>query len=135
MIALGGQVSITHCGGPAIPFASGRKDAPIPTNPKGHLPEPNEPFLSVLDKLKNKMGLDYRDIVALVTGSHSMGGVHAPISPELTNKSFVQFDNTPGVFDNDIFKQTLKGYCPYLKTYVAFHLIVKLLIIQRCVVL
>ncbi|KAJ3279934.1 hypothetical protein HDU79_000183, partial [Rhizoclosmatium sp. JEL0117] len=40
-----------------------------------------------------------------------MGGVHAAISPKATNKTFEAFDTTPGIFDNDIFKQSLKGNC------------------------
>jgi catalase (peroxidase I) len=51
------------------------------------------------------------DIVTLVTGSHTMGGAHSAISPHATNKTFAPFDTTPGVFDNDVFKQMLMGRC------------------------
>eukprot|EP00842_Homolaphlyctis_polyrhiza_P003067 jgi/Hompol1/3761/HPOL_003355-RA len=37
--------------------------------------------------------------------------MHGAVTPQLTNKSFVPFDTTPGVFDNDIFKRHLAGQC------------------------
>lgn len=107
----GGIVSITHCGGPTISFSPGRIDARISTSPVGLIPEGDETYTSVRAKL-TRMGFSDIDVVALVTGSHTMGGVHAAISPTLTNQTFVPFDSTPGIFDNDVFKQTLNGYCP-----------------------
>ena len=80
-------------------------------SPIGRLPGADEPYASVRTKL-NRLGFNNEDIVALVTGSHSMGGVHKAISPTLTNETFVPFDDTPGIFDNDVFKQTLAGKCP-----------------------
>lgn len=71
----------------------------------------------------------------IVTGSHTMGGVHGAISPTITKEKFVPFDDTPGVFDNDVFKQTLAGKCaipvdcaiaqdpelrPFIELYVIF---------------
>jgi hypothetical protein len=41
-----------------------------------------------------------------------MGGIHGRHSPTLTDKEFVPFDDTPGVFDNNVFKKVLAGYCP-----------------------
>ena len=40
-----------------------------------------------------------------------MGGVHKAISPTLTNQDFTPFDDTPGVFDNNVFKKALEGKC------------------------
>lgn len=40
-----------------------------------------------------------------------MGGVHKAISPTLTDKDFAPFDDTPGVFDNQVFKKSLAGQC------------------------
>jgi catalase (peroxidase I) len=40
-----------------------------------------------------------------------MGGVHKAISPNLTDKEFAPFDDTPGVFDNHVFKRSLEGNC------------------------
>jgi hypothetical protein len=122
-IALGALVTIQHCGGPTIPFLYGRKDTTTPTSPVGRLPAADEAFPLIMDKLiKNGInifyiGFDYIDIVVLVSGSHSMGGIHRDISPELflnvdTSIKYIPFDNTPGIFDNDIFKRTLEGRCP-----------------------
>nr|KAJ3410578.1 L-ascorbate peroxidase 3 [Polyrhizophydium stewartii] len=109
-IALGGVVSVAHCGGPSITYSPGRVDTTTPANPTGRLPSATEAFDSVLTKLR-RMGWSNEDIVALVTGSHTMGGVHGAITPEITNKPFVPFDTTPGVFDNDVFKRSLAGKC------------------------
>lgn len=57
------------------------------------------------------LGFSNRDIVALVTGSHTMGGIHQRNSPEVTNSQFTPGDTTPGVFDNDVFHQVLLGKC------------------------
>ena len=38
-------------------------------------------------------------------------GAHAAISPNFTNATFAPFDDTPGVFDNHIFKNILAGDC------------------------
>ena len=40
-----------------------------------------------------------------------MGGVHKAISPNLTDQEFAPFDDTPGVFDNNVFKKSLEGNC------------------------
>jgi L-ascorbate peroxidase len=111
LIALAGQVSVTHCGGPNFKFYPGRVDTTTPVSPEGRVPEGNETFDSIVSKLR-RVGFTNEDIVALVTGSHSMGGIHKRISPDLTNNTFVPFDRTPGVFDNDVFQRTLNGRCP-----------------------
>ncbi|KAI8902261.1 heme peroxidase [Globomyces pollinis-pini] len=112
MIVLGGQISVTHCGGPEMQFRPGRIDAKPPkiTSPKGRIPTPEQK----LDVIKNRMysmGFDDADIVALITGSHTLGGVHSFNSPKVTNESFIPFDDTPGIFDNHVFKFALKGQC------------------------
>lgn len=40
-----------------------------------------------------------------------MGGVHGAISPQVTNETFIPFDDTPGIFDNNVFIKTLAGKC------------------------
>lgn len=111
LIALAAQVSVSHCGGPNITtFAPGRVKADNPTNPVGRLPEGDEDFATAKKKLL-RMGWTNLDIVALVTGSHSMGAVHKQVSPTITNKTEEFFDDTPGVFDNLIFKKCLSGNC------------------------
>jgi hypothetical protein len=110
MIALAGQVSVTHCGGPSLPFRPGRADAVIPVSPVGRLPD----GAMRLDRARaafDRMGWTNEDIVALVTGSHTMGGVHAMNSPNVTNRTFTPFDDTAGIFDNHIFKFVLENKC------------------------
>ena len=126
LIALGGLVSVTHCGGPKMKFSGGRVDVNLSSTPisvlksnVARLPSGTEEYQSVKTKLL-KLGLSFADIAALgkrfllikiVTGSHSMGGVHKAISPRLTNQDFLPFDDTPGVFDNNVFKKSLEGKC------------------------
>ena len=38
-------------------------------------------------------------------------GAHKAISPSITNKTFVSFDDTPAKFDNNIFHRVLDGAC------------------------
>ncbi|KAI8893343.1 heme peroxidase [Globomyces pollinis-pini] len=106
MIILGGQLTVTHCGGPNIPYQSGRLDTKKPVSPVDRLPHDEKDSFATMKKKLYRLGLNDNDIVTLVAGSHSMG-----ISPHATNSSFAAFDKTPGVFDNDIFKQLLNGKC------------------------
>ena len=112
LLALGGIVSVKHCGGPNIPFRGGRKDtASFDHSIVNRIPDGNASLLTVKSVFK-RMGLDPIDLAVLVTGSQSMGGVHGKISPMLTKEEFIPFDDTPGVFDNHVFQSTLKGHCP-----------------------
>jgi hypothetical protein len=112
IIAIGAVVAIKHCGGPIVPFRSGRLD--VPKNTQNNVTVmPTDPFMS-LDQLKvafYNMGLTPAQMLLLVTGSHTMGGAHGAITPKITNETFIPFDTTPGVFDNNIFKQVLTGNC------------------------
>ncbi|KAI8845459.1 heme peroxidase [Chytridium lagenaria] len=110
LIALGGAVSVAHCGGPQMFFEAGRIANAVPVDPKGRVPEDTEPYTKVKARLK-AMGMTDEEMVALVVGGHSLGGAHKAISPHLTNETFQPFDTTPGVFDNDVFKQVLSGRC------------------------
>ncbi|KAI8925834.1 heme peroxidase [Entophlyctis helioformis] len=110
LIAMAGIVTVTHCGGPEIPFKAGREDAVVPVSPKGRLPDDLDGYASIKAAMR-RMGFTNEDMVALVVGGHSLGGAHAGISPHVTSEPFVPFDSTPGIFDNDIFKQLLAGNC------------------------
>ena len=89
IIALAGYLAVRHCGGntPGFQFEYGRKDAR-----KGVLSEPlpddRENYEKVLAKLR-KLQLTDQEIVLLVVGSHTLGGVHGAISPHITKKEFV----------------------------------------------
>jgi L-ascorbate peroxidase len=72
-IALAGLVTVTHCGGPQIPFNFGRIDNKrTPLSPLGLLPLATESFATIMTKMR-RMGFNNEDVVSLVTGSHTMG--------------------------------------------------------------
>ena len=76
VIALAGLVTVSHCGGPLLSFQPGRIDAPLSTPFSSFAALPDD-FLDSYDVIKSKLrriGFGNEDIVALVTGSHSMGG-------------------------------------------------------------
>ncbi|KAJ3404214.1 hypothetical protein CcCBS67573_g05938 [Chytriomyces confervae] len=113
-IALAGQAVVIHCGGPNFNFSYGRQDG-IRTTPFTSLAQslPDD-AIHTYDMMKTKLrrlNFTNADIVALVTGSHSLGGAHKAISPHLTDQKFQPFDSTPGIFDNVVFQDALKGKC------------------------
>ncbi|KAI9346133.1 heme peroxidase [Obelidium mucronatum] len=114
-IALAGQATVTHCGGPTFNFSIGRVDAPSNTTFKDlphMLPDDVLDTYQVIKQKLQRLGFNNEDIVALVMGSHTIGGVHKAISPHAAgNEKFKPFDTTPGIFDNDVFKQAVKGKC------------------------
>jgi hypothetical protein len=120
-LAIGGLVAIKECGGPSIPFRGGRVDRVSGPSLSTRLPFQTDPYLIVKSKLL-RMGLTPRQMAVLgkslslfeshlflkmypiVTGSHSLGGVHQ-------GGLFANFDETPGIFDNLIFQKSLRGEC------------------------
>lgn len=71
LIALGGAVTVTHCGGPKIPFRGGRVDVNTSTTPistlksnVGRLPSGTDDYPTVKSKML-KMGFSFADIAAL----------------------------------------------------------------------
>jgi hypothetical protein len=109
-LALGGIVGIQVCGGPQISFATGRKDLRQRTVLTNRIPSASQSYDTIKNRLR-EMGWTNEDIVALATGSHTLGGAHQRNSPGITNKEFVPFDDTPGIFDNHIFRFSLQGKC------------------------
>jgi catalase (peroxidase I) len=74
-LSLGGAVTVRHCGGPSIDWAPGRIDVTSlasATSPDGLLPDAADSFAVSIAKMR-RMGLTDIQIVALSTGSHSMG--------------------------------------------------------------
>ncbi|KAJ3072782.1 hypothetical protein HDU98_002942 [Podochytrium sp. JEL0797] len=111
VIALAGIVTVATCGGPQVPFRAGRQSTTVPNNFVQMLPHDPLSPVSVIQAGFERMGLTALDMVTLTVGSHSMGGARKAISPTVTNETFAPFDDTPGVFDNHIFKQVLTGKC------------------------
>jgi L-ascorbate peroxidase len=101
---IAGIVAIRHCGGPNIPLFVGRSDTMTPApHVAGRLPDPVDNY----DQIKTKyarMGLIMPEMAVLTIGAHTLGGRN--------DVGFLPFDETPGVFDNDIFKKVLMGDCP-----------------------
>jgi hypothetical protein len=73
ILSLTGQITVTHCGGPEIPFQFGRIDNPNAFDLGYRLPDDaHDSYETMIRKLK-RLGWGTEDIVALVTGSHSLG--------------------------------------------------------------
>ena len=71
LIALGGAVTVTHCGGPKIPFRGGRIDVNTSTTTisllqsnVARLPTSNEAYSTIKSKLL-RLGFSFADIAAL----------------------------------------------------------------------
>ncbi|RKO90024.1 heme peroxidase [Blyttiomyces helicus] len=125
-LALGSIATLDACGGPTIRWFPGRDDLPDlvdpdVVNPDGLLPSPRDSYEVVVSKFKHRAigGAHPRGpfepaglLIDLSIFFNPCSGIHAANNPALTSEPFVPFDSTPGVFDNDVFKQVLKGYCP-----------------------
>ena len=87
VIQLAGIVAIRHCGGPNIPFKSGRQDN-NQSSPHvvGRLPDPLDRISRVKQKFA-RMGFTPVEMAVLISGGHSMGG--------RTDHGFFPFDATP----------------------------------------
>jgi L-ascorbate peroxidase len=118
-LQLAGTLAVKKLGGPAIPFRMGRLDADDYHHAVNNVTNlPGDPFMSVQDLVSDfaRMGLNKRDIITLVTGSHTVGRVFFETFPTLSifktqkfkirkgaEATFMPFDDTPTVFDNNIF--------------------------------
>ncbi|KJA19705.1 class II peroxidase [Hypholoma sublateritium FD-334 SS-4] len=101
-IQLAGAVSLTQCpGAPRIPFVMGRPQ-PIAASPPGLVPEPFDNITSILQRF-GEVGFSPAEVVAVVGGSHSVAGAD-DIVP---NQQGVPFDQTPSLFDTQIFVDVL----------------------------
>ncbi|KAJ3192905.1 hypothetical protein HK101_005773 [Irineochytrium annulatum] len=109
LISIAGVTAISHCGGPVIPVSTGLFTARVgEQNNVSLIPaDPLMPATQLYDQFKFMGMIKKSQVFALVTGSHSMGGAHSAITPQCTNKTFAAFDDTPTVFDNNIFKLLL----------------------------
>ncbi|KDR73358.1 hypothetical protein GALMADRAFT_101039 [Galerina marginata CBS 339.88] len=97
-IQLAGAVSLVQCpGAPRIQFFKGRAQ-PKAASPPNLVPEPFDSVQSILARFQ-PLGFTVPEIVAIIGGSHSIAGAD-DIVP---NQQGVPFDQTPDVFDSQIF--------------------------------
>jgi hypothetical protein len=86
LIGIAVVTSVDVCGGPPIPFRSGRIDNFTPSPPG--VPEPHQDLQMHTDMFK-RMGFTKEEMIGLVACGHSIGGVHHSNSPgQLTAKDF-----------------------------------------------
>ena len=94
---MGGYAAVEYCGGPAMIFRMGRKDAEENENtPENRLPDVHEDKPNIYKKML-RMGFTQRDFVALM-GSHTLGFAHADRSG-----FHGRWTQNPHVFDNTYF--------------------------------
>ena len=93
LVALGTVTSVQNCGGPRIPYRSGRVDATGP----GHegVPAPETDLEETL-KFFGNAGFNTKDAIGLTACGHSLGSVHHGGFPTVVNDSAVTPDNTVG---------------------------------------
>ncbi|KAF8151779.1 heme peroxidase [Crassisporium funariophilum] len=113
VIAVGLVTAVQGCGGPIIPYRSGRVDAPAP-GPSG-VPEPFEDLATHTASFK-RQGFNQEEMIGLVACGHTLGGVrdndfpdHVPKTDTGNGQSnIVTFDSTPA-FDNAVVTEYLDG--------------------------
>ncbi|PVF94576.1 heme peroxidase [Serendipita vermifera] len=115
LLALAAVNSVEVCGGPTIPFRSGRIDNFTPSPPG--VPEPHQDLQTHSDMFR-RMGFTKEEMIGLVACGHSIGGVHHTAFPEIvppptdprTNEEGVQhFDSTFDVYDNKVATDFMAG--------------------------
>jgi hypothetical protein len=82
VIAFGATWSIAACGGPALKFRGGRKDAAGPGLPG--VPEPNQTLATHVEKFRLQ-GFNATEMIQLVACGHTIGGVRSVDFPEVVN--------------------------------------------------
>jgi hypothetical protein len=114
-------LAVNKCGGPCIPYYSGRYNvAPGVKHTNywisGRAPGPNGSVKELRKLFIDFMGLDDVDMLTLTVGSHTLGGVRD--KKHLNSKmyknvkkdfQYAPFDSTPDVFDNQIFVQLMNN--------------------------
>ncbi|KDR77593.1 hypothetical protein GALMADRAFT_65799 [Galerina marginata CBS 339.88] len=109
IIAMGVVWGVAGCGGPAIPFRYGRKDAFKPG--RSGVPEPQQELTSHIESFRLQ-GFTETEMIGLVACGHTLGGVRSvdfqDIVPDPTNFSLATFDTTPA-FDHVIVSEYLNS--------------------------
>ncbi|TFK76256.1 heme peroxidase [Pluteus cervinus] len=112
VIAVGATFAVASCGGPIIPYRSGRIDALGP-GPSG-VPQPHQDLPTHTD-IFQRQGFNPSEMITLVACGHTLGGVRSLDFPTLVAPgsdpsipNFKLFDSTPE-FDNTMIVQYLNG--------------------------
>ncbi|GJN85986.1 wsc domain-containing protein [Purpureocillium lilacinum] len=111
LIALGVYTSVRSCGGPAVPFRAGRKDA----TEKGAtgVPQPQNSVVTFQQQFE-RMGFTTEEMIQVTACGHTIGGVHKDEFPDLMPPNApangeVPLDSTVAVFDNKVVTEYLSG--------------------------
>ncbi|KAH8930466.1 heme peroxidase [Atractiella rhizophila] len=105
--ALGVIFSLVGCGGPLIPFRSGRIDAT--SEGRAGVPQPQEDLATHIEAFR-KQGFNQTEMIQLVACGHSLGGVRQIDFPEIvTAEDMNFFDGSGNHFDRSIVLEYLNG--------------------------
>ncbi|KAL8866076.1 MAG: hypothetical protein Q9198_009051, partial [Flavoplaca austrocitrina] len=110
IIAMSMHTAVRACGGPAIPFRTGRVDA-SEAGPPG-VPLPQNSLFTFQNQFA-RTGFDATQMIQVVACGHTLGGVHAENFPQIVPvgsapNDVKQFDNT-AKFDNKIATDYVSG--------------------------
>ncbi|KAM0285986.1 hypothetical protein ACHAQH_001175 [Verticillium albo-atrum] len=111
LIALGVYVSVRACGGPAVPFRAGRRDATA-AGPVG-VPQPQN-AISIFRSQFDRMGFSPQEMIQVTACGHTIGGVHSAEFPDIipagtAPNGQIPLDSSVAVFDNKIVTEYLDG--------------------------
>ncbi|KAJ4473733.1 heme peroxidase [Lentinula aciculospora] len=107
-IALGAVVSVAACGGPLIPYSTGRVDATV-AGPET-VPEPQQDLASHTEAFR-RQGFTPTELIALVACGHTLGGVRQADFPLVVTdieEDLRTFDTTTN-FDNTVVSEYLQN--------------------------
>lgn len=113
LIALGVYTSVRSCGGPAVPFRAGRRDATI-AGPPGVPQAQNTAF--TFQQQFDRMGFTPAEMIQVTACGHTLGGVHsaqfpdiAPPASTVNTNGQLGLDTTVANFDNRVVTEYLSG--------------------------
>lgn len=111
LIALGVYYAVRSCGGPVVPYASGRVDAKE-GGPIG-VPLPQNSAFTFQQQF-SRMGFSQTEMIQVVACGHTIGGVHETEFPQIvpvgsTADGEGTMDSTVDVFDNKIVTEYIAG--------------------------
>lgn len=105
-VHIGGIVALEAVGGPTgLPMTIGRRDQTV-ADLSGFLPSDSSSITLLIGAMQTRMGFTREEMVALISGAHSVAIVHKANSPTLTPGPL---DTTPDRFDSQIFNNLLSN--------------------------